>query len=287
VDQPQARMFVFDAGVDLNDIVRAVNQVGAAQATWSPFSKALKESGALRAELICHLRMTHGTRRSMRNPMPALTRERVAQAPKRTTFASSRRCAAAPMNKDPRTLREVARQFESIFTKMMLDSMREASFGDSPARQRLRPTCTRDMVDDPARGALSQGKGLGLADMLVRQLGQARRRSSGRGAAGDSKVQPEQQRQVHRRKCCRMPRRPRANSAWTRAPSSLRPRWKPDGALAAVRMAAAPVTISLASRPALPGNGASVASPTTEYVDGVARDEQARFSRLRVHSRKT
>ena len=30
VDQPAARMFVFDAGVDLNDIVRAVNQVGAA-----------------------------------------------------------------------------------------------------------------------------------------------------------------------------------------------------------------------------------------------------------------
>jgi len=52
VDQPQARMFVFDAGVDLNDIVRAVNQVGAAPGDVVAILEALKESGALRAELI-------------------------------------------------------------------------------------------------------------------------------------------------------------------------------------------------------------------------------------------
>jgi flagellar P-ring protein precursor FlgI len=52
VSQPQARMFVFDAGVDLNDIVRAVNQVGAAPGDLVAILEALKESGALRAELI-------------------------------------------------------------------------------------------------------------------------------------------------------------------------------------------------------------------------------------------
>ncbi len=52
VDQPAARMFVFDAGVDLNDIVRAVNQVGAAPGDLVAILEALKESGALRAELI-------------------------------------------------------------------------------------------------------------------------------------------------------------------------------------------------------------------------------------------
>ena len=52
VNQPQARMFVFDAGVDLNDIVRAVNQVGAAPGDLVAILEALKESGALRAELI-------------------------------------------------------------------------------------------------------------------------------------------------------------------------------------------------------------------------------------------
>ncbi len=50
--QPEARMFVFDAGVDLNDIVRAVNQVGAAPGDLVAILEALKESGALRAELI-------------------------------------------------------------------------------------------------------------------------------------------------------------------------------------------------------------------------------------------
>jgi flagellar P-ring protein precursor FlgI len=52
VNQPTARMFVFDAGVDLNDIVRAVNQVGAAPGDLVAILEALKESGALRAELI-------------------------------------------------------------------------------------------------------------------------------------------------------------------------------------------------------------------------------------------
>ncbi len=52
VAQPEARMFVFDAGVDLNDIVRAVNQVGAAPGDLVAILEALKESGALRAELI-------------------------------------------------------------------------------------------------------------------------------------------------------------------------------------------------------------------------------------------
>src|SRR5690349_4664294 len=52
VSQPDARMFVFNAGVDLNDIVRAVNQVGAAPGDLVAILEALKESGALRAELI-------------------------------------------------------------------------------------------------------------------------------------------------------------------------------------------------------------------------------------------
>ncbi len=52
VSQPAARMFVFDAGVDLNDIVRAVNQVGAAPGDLVAILEALKQSGALRAELI-------------------------------------------------------------------------------------------------------------------------------------------------------------------------------------------------------------------------------------------
>jgi flagellar P-ring protein precursor FlgI len=52
IDQPPAHMFVFSAGVDLNDIVRAVNQVGAAPGDLVAILEALKEAGALRAQLI-------------------------------------------------------------------------------------------------------------------------------------------------------------------------------------------------------------------------------------------
>jgi flagellar P-ring protein precursor FlgI len=52
VDAPAARMFVFDAGVDLNDIVRAVNQVGAAPGDLVAILEALRQAGSLRAELV-------------------------------------------------------------------------------------------------------------------------------------------------------------------------------------------------------------------------------------------
>jgi len=46
------RMFYFDPGVNLNDLVRAVNQVGAAPGDLMAILEALKEAGALHAELI-------------------------------------------------------------------------------------------------------------------------------------------------------------------------------------------------------------------------------------------
>lgn len=52
VSQPEARMFVFRAGVDLDEIVRAVNQVGAAPGDLVAILEALKQAGSLRAELI-------------------------------------------------------------------------------------------------------------------------------------------------------------------------------------------------------------------------------------------
>jgi flagellar P-ring protein precursor FlgI len=47
-----AHMFLFNAGVNLDEIVRAVNQVGAAPGDLVAILEALKEAGALRAELI-------------------------------------------------------------------------------------------------------------------------------------------------------------------------------------------------------------------------------------------
>jgi flagellar P-ring protein precursor FlgI len=52
VKQEKAHMFKFPAGVNLNEIVTAVNSVGAAPGDLVAILEALKEAGALRAQLI-------------------------------------------------------------------------------------------------------------------------------------------------------------------------------------------------------------------------------------------
>ena len=52
VKQEARRMFLFEPGVSLGDIVRAVNQVGAAPGDLVAILEALKQAGALRAELV-------------------------------------------------------------------------------------------------------------------------------------------------------------------------------------------------------------------------------------------
>lgn len=74
-------------------------------------------------------------------------------------------------SQDLAALEQTARQFESLLTKMMLKSMREANqtfgadlFGSS--QQDL----YQDMFDDQLSLQLAGGRGLGLADLLVQQL---------------------------------------------------------------------------------------------------------------------
>jgi flagellar protein FlgJ len=83
-------------------------------------------------------------------------------------FAALRRGAQTD---DPAVLREAARQFESLFTKMMLEGMRSASFGD-PMFGSDQADMYQDMMDDQMAVQLSAGRGIGLADMLIRQLSQ-------------------------------------------------------------------------------------------------------------------
>jgi flagellar P-ring protein precursor FlgI len=52
VEQGDSRMFLFQPGTSLNDIVEAVNQVGAAPGDLVAILEALREAGALRAQLI-------------------------------------------------------------------------------------------------------------------------------------------------------------------------------------------------------------------------------------------
>jgi peptidoglycan hydrolase FlgJ len=69
----------------------------------------------------------------------------------------------------PEALRETARQFESLFTTMMLKSMRQAT-PDDPLFGSDQQSFYQDMFDQQMAVQLSKGKGLGLADMLVQQL---------------------------------------------------------------------------------------------------------------------
>jgi flagellar protein FlgJ len=69
------------------------------------------------------------------------------------------------------TLDEVARQFESLFLQQMLKSMRQASFGDPIFGDNPGTNMFRDLFDQQVAGDISAGRGIGLADLLVRQLG--------------------------------------------------------------------------------------------------------------------
>ena len=82
---------------------------------------------------------------------------------------------ALPLNptpdagKDNARIHEVARKLEGQFAQMLIKCMREASFGDSlfPGENQM----FRDMYDQQMATAMSQGRGLGLAPMIARQLG--------------------------------------------------------------------------------------------------------------------
>lgn len=72
----------------------------------------------------------------------------------------------------PETIRAVAKQFESLFAQMLIKSMRATSFGDG-LMDSEQSDFYRDIFDQQMATELSSGRGLGLADMLVRQLSQA------------------------------------------------------------------------------------------------------------------
>jgi len=104
-----------------------------------------------------------------------------------TDFAAlSRLKAAARMDKRASTS-TVARQFETLFTQMMLKSMRSASLGsgilDSEQSKQY-----RDLADSQLAMTLStRGKGLGIARLLERQLGA---HDTNTGSAASSTLNP-------------------------------------------------------------------------------------------------
>ncbi len=90
-------------------------------------------------------------------------------APVYTDLSGLSKLKRAAGTNDPKAIRAVAEQFESMFTLMMLKSMRDA-VGKDPMFGSDQQEMYQGMADDQLSVQLSKGKGLGLADMLVRQL---------------------------------------------------------------------------------------------------------------------
>jgi flagellar protein FlgJ len=70
--------------------------------------------------------------------------------------------------KSPEALKEAAKQFEALFMNMMLKSMRQAESKDSPFENEQSRMYT-SMLDQQLSQNMSK-RGIGLADVLVRQL---------------------------------------------------------------------------------------------------------------------
>lgn len=85
---------------------------------------------------------------------------------------------------DPEALRATAKQFETIFTKMMLQSMRDARLGEDLFGSSA-GDMYQSMFDDQIALEMSQGRGIGIAEMLLAQL-----QRSGRSTTAPSTTAP-------------------------------------------------------------------------------------------------
>ncbi|MEI6720501.1 MAG: rod-binding protein, partial [Betaproteobacteria bacterium] len=85
----------------------------------------------------------------------------------------------AQAKKDPdKALKAAATQFEALFMQMLLKSMRDATPQFDPAASDAGRTYTA-MLDQQLSSTLS-GKGLGLADVMMKQLSRAQQPQGGR-----------------------------------------------------------------------------------------------------------
>lgn len=91
-----------------------------------------------------------------------------------TDFSQFQGMRAGARNGDEATIRKAAQQFEALLTQQLFKNMRAGSLGDD-VMGGGQTGFYQDMFDQQMSVHLSSGKGLGLADMLVKQL---------RGAAG-------------------------------------------------------------------------------------------------------
>jgi len=201
-----------------------------------------------------------------------------------TQFTDLRRAAG---QNDPAALRQVAEQFEALFLQTMLKSMRDASLGDPLFGDSDQQDMYQDMMDQQLALEMASGKGVGLADMLVRQLG---------GAEASKLNRPDTGYPISRSKAVQ-PTKP----AWSDAQAFARDIW-PHAQRTAKKLNVAPEAIVAQAAletgwgrhvmPARSGDssfnlfgiksnagwqGDQVTRKTLEFEDGVPRLQNERF----------
>lgn len=77
--------------------------------------------------------------------------------------------AAKADPRDPRAIRAVAQQFEAMFMQQMLAAMDKTSFGPDLLGQTSGPMY-KSMMNQQLASTISEGRGIGLADFLAREL---------------------------------------------------------------------------------------------------------------------
>lgn len=78
------------------------------------------------------------------------------------------RLSQAAARREPQAIDAVARRFEALFAEMMVSSMRTASLGDPLFEGQN--TMYRDFYDRELASRMTMGRGLGIAEMLRKQL---------------------------------------------------------------------------------------------------------------------
>lgn len=209
------------------------------------------------------------------------------------------RIAAAPIGlesaqrPDAARIDAAAREFEGVFARMLVKSMRDASFGDAlfPGEN----TLYRDLYDQRLAKSLTEGRGLGLAATIARQLGGATQApppldtALGAGAPGDPApaAAPAEEARLLDLIAGRPPRADDAPAEPARSPldglvDRLLARAQPEVEAAADAVAAVPAALESAARAA--AEGFAPRSPE-RFVASIWSHAQAAARELGVDAR--
>lgn len=101
-----------------------------------------------------------------------------------TDFSGLARLKTEARQESPEVLKEVAKQFESLFLTMVLKSMRAAKLSEG-VLDSDQSRFYRDMYDQQLALHLSGDPGIGLADLIVKQLGRNKTDDAERMALND------------------------------------------------------------------------------------------------------